>query len=99
MNVNSDEDILKAKKQIALIKLNIKKFEDSKTSKTLYMKMSITGILHRFYSKDGGFNRLSELRSHYGMVLQEFDKNFELAKKCWDEGDMESLDQFFNIYV
>lgn len=63
----------------------------------LSFKVSITGILARVCFKDQGFT-LAQIRKHYGFTIEEFCKNFELAKEASEKGDSELVKKFFEIY-
>ena len=62
---------------------------------TLKMKCSITGILRRMFDKR--FTR-PQLRTSYEFILDEFVQNFETARKAHEQGDMETVKEFFEIY-
>lgn len=104
VEIKNDDDVAKAesmmidfKKKIAKLQADKKTFEESKTSRSFGIRMSITGILSRVYTKKNGFT-LAQIRREYDTCLMDFCKHFEMAKESYKEGDMETVDQFFNIY-
>ena len=98
MEVKNKEDLIRAKAEIALLRHRIKEFEDAQTNRTLKMKVSITGILWRVYEEKSGFNRLRDLRHHYSFLLENFSQDFEATKKAWEEGDIQTVSEFFESY-
>ena len=96
--IKNDEDLEKAKKKILKIKQDIKEFENSKTSKTFTLRVSITGITRRVYNKQLGFT-IAQIRKHYKFPLEEFCENFKIAREANQRGDIETVDKFFEIYI
>lgn len=87
-----------AQAEIAYLQKAIASYEAEKNSRKIPLKMSITGVLWRVYKRNSGFT-LAQIRRHYGDSLEEFCKNYDIAQKSFNEGDMETVQSFFNIYT
>jgi len=66
---------------------------NSGTTKTIKIRQSITGICLRLSKKRGAMRHFDQF------VLEEFAKNFQAARDAHKEGDMETVKEFFEIYV
>jgi len=86
------------KQEIKKLKRELVEISKNKKSRTIGLRQSITEIIWRVYDKPSGFT-LAQLRKHYAMPMNDFCDHYEQARAAWDSGDVETVDQFFNIYV
>ena len=64
-----------------------------KTKEGVCMKISITGICGRLSRHIGNVDKGQKY------MLQEFGKHFNQARDAWWNNDLETVAQFFKIYV
>lgn len=63
------------------------------TKRVIKIRQSISGVCLRLSKKRGAIRHFDQF------VLEEFAKNFQAAKKAYEAGDMETVKEFFEIYV
>ena len=70
------------------------KTQNQDGSFNMQIRVSIDGLIHQIESA----KRLSEIR-HTKFPMREFVKNYDLAKQAFLDGDLETVGQFFMLYV
>lgn len=82
------------KKGLKIIKSN-GRTDNGNGSYSLTMRVCIDGIIHRICTAK---RRQVEVKN-YDTVLLEFMKHYDIAKKAFSDGDLESVGRFFMLYI